>query len=58
MDKGLVIMGFYGGATLDGSKGEHCILSPAYNVTDDEVEKIVDLFVKAVEEIVTEARVA
>lgn len=58
LEKGLVIMGFYGGASLDGSKGEHCILSPAYNVTDEEVVKIVDLFVQAVVEVLVVAKVA
>ena len=48
---GLVIMDFTGGASLDGKKENHCMLSPAYNVTDQEVENIVDVFVKSVEEV-------
>ena len=45
----LVIMGFTGGASFDGERGNHCMLSPAYNVPDQEVENIVDVFVKSVE---------
>jgi len=37
IDNGLVIMGFTGGANLEGTKGDHCMLSPAYNVTREEV---------------------
>ena len=51
LQNGMVIMGFTGGASLDGKKGNHCMLSPAYNVTDQEVENIVDVFVKSVEEV-------
>ena len=51
---GLVIMGFYGGSNIEGTEGDHAILSPAYNVTQGEVEKIVDIFVKSVEEVLTE----
>ncbi|KAI0730609.1 PLP-dependent transferase [Earliella scabrosa] len=54
MENGLVIMGFTGGSSLDGLKGNHCMLSPAYNVTTEEVEKIVDLFVGSVEEVLAE----
>lgn len=48
---GLAIMGFAGGASLDGLKGHHSMLSPAYNVTPTEIETIVDLFVRSVEEV-------
>ena len=37
-------MGFTGGASFDGKRGNHCMLSPA-----QEVENIVDVFVKSVE---------
>ena len=47
LQNGLVIMGFTGGASLDRKKGNHRMLSPAYNVTDQEVENIVDVFVKS-----------
>ena len=48
---GLVIMGLMCGTSLDGKNGNHCMLSPAYNVTDQEVENIVDVFVKSTEEV-------
>ena len=47
----LVIMGFTGGASFFGKRGNHCMLSPAYNVTDQEVENIVYVFVKNMEEV-------
>lgn len=51
---GLVIMAFGGCANLEGTKGDHCLLSPAYTVTTEELDKIVDIFVRSVEEILTE----
>ena len=51
---GLVIMAFGGCANLEGTKGDHCLLSPAYTVTTEELDKIVDLFVGSVEEILKE----
>jgi E3 ubiquitin-protein ligase TRIP12 len=56
MENGLVIMGFTGGSDLTGSKGSHCLLSPSYTVTKEEVEKIVDLFVQSVEEVLATAQ--
>jgi E3 ubiquitin-protein ligase TRIP12 len=50
----LVIMGFTGGSNLDGNKGDHVLLAPAYNIKKEEVEKIVDIFVQTVEEILRE----
>jgi len=54
LQKGLVVMGFVGGANVEGTKGDHLMLSPAYNVTKSEIEKIVDVFVDAVEEVIKE----
>jgi len=48
---GLVIMAFGGCANLEGTKGDHCLLSPAYTVTREELDRIVDIFVRSVEEI-------
>jgi E3 ubiquitin-protein ligase TRIP12 len=39
---------------IEGTQGDHAILSPAYNVTKDEVELIVDLFVSSVEGLLNE----
>lgn len=51
MDNGLIVMGMTGGANLEGSKGDHIILSPAYNVTKEEVETIANIFIRSVEEV-------
>ena len=51
LENGLVIMSFTGGATLEGTRGNHCILSPAYNVTKEEVERIAALFIQSVEDV-------
>jgi adenosylmethionine-8-amino-7-oxononanoate aminotransferase len=55
LQNGLVIMGFYGGGSLDGVKGDHNVIAPAYNTTKEEVEIIVDLYVKSVEDVLREA---
>lgn len=47
---GLVIMAFGGCANLEGTKGDHCLLSPAYTVTTEELDRIVAIFVRSVEE--------
>jgi E3 ubiquitin-protein ligase TRIP12 len=57
LENGLIAMGMNGGANLEGSKGDHLILGPAYNVTTEEIEKIVDIFVKSVDEILRESLV-
>ena len=54
LENGLIVMGMVGGANLEGTKGDHIILAPAYNVTKEEIEKIVDIFVNSVEEILRE----
>lgn len=51
---GLVIMAFGGCANLEGTKGDHCLLSPAYVVTTEELDKIVDIFARSVEEVLVE----
>ena len=40
-DRGLLI--YPGGGTVDGRTGDHILLAPPYNVTDQELEMIVDL---------------
>ncbi|KAH9951154.1 PLP-dependent transferase [Amylocystis lapponica] len=57
LEKGLIIMGMTGGANLQGNAGDHLMLSPAYNVTKEQVEKIVEIFVRAIEEILQESAV-
>ena len=51
---GLVIMAFGACANFEGTQGGHCLLSPAYTVSTEELDKIVDLFVRSVEEILVE----
>ncbi len=53
-DKGLIIMGMPGTASLDGSKGDAILLSPAYNVTKEQVEHIVEVVVDSVAEVLQE----
>ena len=57
LQNGLIVMGMVGGANLEGTKGDHIIFAPAYNVTKEEIEKIVDVFVFSVEEILSESGV-
>lgn len=55
LSNGLIIIGMTGGAALDNSKGDTSIFAPAYNVTREQIEKIVDVYVKSVEEILAES---
>lgn len=54
-DKGLIVMGMIGSGNLEATKGGHIILSPAYNITKEEIERVVDIFVESVEELLKEA---
>lgn len=54
LENGLIIMGFTGGANLEGTQGNHCILAPAYNITQKEIDEIVKIFVLSVEEVLNE----
>ncbi|KAH8077869.1 pyridoxal phosphate-dependent transferase [Cristinia sonorae] len=51
LEKGLVIMGFHGGSNVEGTNGDHVMFSPAYNVSKEEIDKIVDLFIEGAEEV-------
>lgn len=55
LDKGLIIMGMAGTASLDGKKGDAILLSPAYNITKEQVDTIVDGFIETVEEVLQES---
>lgn len=55
LKNGLIAIGMNGGANLDGSKGDHIILSPAYNATTEEIKKIVEIFVRSVDEVLRES---
>ena len=54
LDHDLIIMGMSGTSSLDGTRGDAILLSPAYNVTKEQVERIVDVFVQTVEEVIRE----
>lgn len=51
MELGMILMGFTGGANLEGTKGDHLMLSPAYNTTEEETRKIAELLVRSVNDI-------
>ena len=57
LKNGLIAMGMNGGADTEGSRGDHLILGPAYNATTEEIEKIVEIFVKSVNEVLIESLV-
>ncbi len=48
-DRGLLI--YPGGGTIDGRVGDHILLAPPYNVSDDELEMVVDLLAETLEAI-------
>ncbi|KAH9479472.1 Aminotransferase [Psilocybe cubensis] len=54
LQNGLIVMGMVGGANLEGTKGEHIIFAPAYNITKEEVEKIASIFIRSVEDVLKE----
>ena len=54
LENGLIIMGFSGGADIEGISGEHIVLAPAYTSTPAEIETIADIVVKSIESIVAE----
>jgi adenosylmethionine-8-amino-7-oxononanoate aminotransferase len=50
-------MGIYiGVGTMDGVRGDHVILSPAYNVTKEEIETIVERMVGAINDVFGDPR--
>lgn len=51
LEKGLIVMGMTGGANIKGTEGDHIIFAPAYNITKEEVERVVDIFVDSLEEV-------
>lgn len=53
-ENGVNVMGMNGGANLEGTKGDHIIFAPSFNVTSEEVEKIAGIFIQSVEEVLRE----
>ncbi|PFH51863.1 hypothetical protein AMATHDRAFT_39945 [Amanita thiersii Skay4041] len=54
LENGLIVMGMTGGANVEGTQGDHIILAPAYNVTKEEIEAIISILVRSVEQILKE----
>jgi hypothetical protein len=48
-ERGVLI--YPSGGTADGRSGDHILLAPPYNVTDDELEMIVELLGQTLEAI-------
>lgn len=48
-DRGLLI--YPSGGTIDGRNGDHILLAPPYNVTDDELDLIVELLSETVDAV-------
>ena len=48
-ERGLLI--YPSGGTIDGHNGDHVLLAPPYNVTDAELDMIVDLLARSVEAV-------
>jgi len=48
-DRGLLI--YPGGGTIDGQSGDHILLAPPYNVTNEELDMIVDLLAQTLETV-------
>lgn len=53
--KGLIVMGMTGGANMKGSEGDLIIFAPAYNISREEVERVVEIFVFSLEEVLVES---
>lgn len=53
-EKGLVVSASRSDADAKGVEGDEIIFAPAYNITRKEVEKVVDIFVEGVEEVLRE----
>ncbi|KAI9449971.1 PLP-dependent transferase [Lactarius psammicola] len=53
-EKGLVVSASRSGGDAKGVEGDEIIFAPAYNITRKEVEKVVDIFVESVEEVLRE----
>ena len=52
LENGLIVIGMPAGANLEETEGGHIIFAPAYNITVSEVERVVEVFVSSVEEVV------
>ncbi|KAH9054116.1 PLP-dependent transferase [Lactarius vividus] len=53
-EKGLVVSVSISGGNAKAAEGDEILFAPAYNITRKEVEKVVDIFVESVEEVLRE----
>lgn len=51
-ENGLVVLSYDGGGDVDGTKGDFILLAPAFNITPEEVNAIVDIIVKTSEDLI------
>ncbi|KAJ7773328.1 pyridoxal phosphate-dependent transferase [Mycena metata] len=51
LEHGLVIMAMTGTANVEGTKGDVILLAPAYNITAEQTEKIVEMFGNSVDAV-------
>ena len=54
LENGLVVCASRLGENAQGVEEDEIIFAPAYNITREEVEKVVDIFVESVEEVFKE----
>ncbi len=54
LERGLIVMGMTGGANIKGSEGDLIMFAPAYNIRREEVERVVEIFVSSLEEVLSE----
>ncbi|KAH9172969.1 PLP-dependent transferase [Lactarius sanguifluus] len=52
LENGVIVMGMPAGANVEEREGGHIMFAPAYNITGSEVERVVEVFVSSVEDIV------
>lgn len=52
--RGLIVMGMTGGANMKGTEGDLIIFAPAYNIKREEVERVVEIFVSSLEQVLGE----
>jgi adenosylmethionine-8-amino-7-oxononanoate aminotransferase len=43
------------GANMKGTEGDLIIFAPAYNISREEVERVVEIFVSSLEEVLVES---
>lgn len=54
LEEGLMV--YPGGGTVDGRRGDHVVLAPAYTITADEIEEVVNRFARALDHALRSTR--